>query len=229
MSLSTILIVDDEYAIREMVSTALHMAQLRCLQAENTLIAHEMIFNEQPNLVLLDWMLPEMSGLEFARRLRREEATQDLPIIMLTARADETEKVMGLNAGVDDYITKPFSSKELIARIKAVLRRSNATHRNTVLKADQLELDPVSQRVSSNNTPINMGPTEYRLLEFFMSNPDRAYSRLQLLDRVWGNNVYVEDRTVDVHIRRLRKALAPFGHDHFVQTVRGTGYRFSAQ
>lgn len=229
MTQTTVLIIDDEAAIREMVATALGMAGLNCLCAESATQAHEMIFDQRPNLILLDWMLPDVSGLEFARRLRKEEATQELPIIMLTAKAEEDEKVLGFNAGIDDYVTKPFSSKELIARINAVLRRADAKHGKKVLKAGTLELDPISQRVSVSDQAINMGPTEYRLLEFFMSHQDRAYSRIQLLDRVWGSNVYVEDRTVDVHIRRLRKALSPQGHDQFIQTVRGTGYRFSTQ
>lgn len=229
MRQTTILIIDDEQAIREMVTTTLEMADLKCFSAENATVAHEIIFDQQPDLILLDWMLPDISGLEFARRLRKEEATQELPIIMLTAKADEDEKVMGFSAGVDDYVTKPFSSKELIARVHAVLRRADAKHGKKVLKAGTLTLDPISQRVSAGEDPISMGPTEYRLLEFFMSHQDRAYSRIQLLDQVWGNNVYVEDRTVDVHIRRLRKALAPHGHDLFIQTVRGTGYRFSTQ
>lgn len=229
MTQATILIIDDEPAIREMVATTLEMAELNCLCAENATLAHEMIFDQRPDLILLDWMLPDISGLEFARRLRREEATQELPIIMLTAKADEDEKVLGFSAGIDDYVTKPFSGKELIARVHAVLRRADAKHGKKVLKAGTLVLDPISQRVSGNEQAINMGPTEYRLLEFFMSHQDRAYSRIQLLDQVWGSNVYVEDRTVDVHIRRLRKALAPHGHDAFIQTVRGTGYRFSTQ
>jgi two-component system phosphate regulon response regulator PhoB len=229
MNQATVLVVDDEAAIREVVATTLEMAGFNCLCAENTTQAHKMIFDQQPNLVLLDWMLPDISGLEFARRLRRDEATQELPIIMLTAKADEDEKVLGFSAGIDDYVTKPFSSKELIARVQAVLRRASAKYGQKKLKAGTLTLDPISQRVKSGEFPINMGPTEYRLLEFFMSHQDRAYSRVQLLDQVWGNNVYVEDRTVDVHIRRLRKALAPHGHDQFIQTVRGTGYRFSTQ
>lgn len=229
MSQTTVLIIDDEPAIREMVATTLEMADLNCLTAENATKAHQIIFDKQPNLILLDWMLPDVSGLEFARRLRKAEATQELPIIMLTAKTDEDEKVLGFSAGVDDYVTKPFSGKELIARVHAVLRRADAKHGQKKLKAGTLVLDPISQRVSAGEHAISMGPTEYRLLEFFMSHQDRAYSRIQLLDHVWGSNVYVEDRTVDVHIRRLRKALAPHGHDAYIQTVRGTGYRFSTQ
>jgi len=226
---SKILVIDDEAAIRELVSTTLRLANLNCLTASNAAEAHRAIFNDQPDLILLDWMLPDLSGIEFARRLRREETTEELPIIMLTARTQEDEKVTGLNAGVDDYITKPFSGKELIARVKALLRRVNAKHGNKSLKAGELQLDPTSQRVTVGSKFVQMGPTEYRLLEFFMSHQERAFSRVQLLDRIWGKNVYVEDRTVDVHIRRLRKALIPFECESYIQTVRGTGYRFSTQ
>lgn len=226
MSDTKILIVDDEEAIREMISVALELAGFTWIEAENAQVAHSLIVDERPDLVLLDWMLPGISGIELARRLKRDESTQELPIIMLTAKTEEDNKIQGLDAGADDYITKPFSTRELISRVNAVLRRTNGDKQKTI-KVENLVLDPVSHRISVHESPVEMGPTEYRLLEFFMTHQDRAYSRAQLLDHVWGGNVYVEDRTVDVHIRRLRKALQPHQYDHLVQTVRGTGYRFS--
>ncbi|MEO6698118.1 MAG: phosphate regulon transcriptional regulator PhoB [Paraperlucidibaca sp.] len=224
-----ILIVDDEAAIREMISIALDLAGYTCLEAEDALQAHHLVVDERPALILLDWMLPGMSGIELARRLKRDENTREIPIIMLTARGEEDNKIQGLDAGADDYITKPFSTRELASRIKAVLRRANVLHQENAIEAEGLKLDPVSHRVSADDKAVEMGPTEYRLLAFFMSHPERAYTRTQVLDQVWGGNVYVEDRTIDVHIRRLRKALEPFGYDRFIQTVRGTGYRFSVQ
>ena len=224
-----ILIVDDEPAIREMVAGALEMADFQCLEADNARTAHELIVDERPDLVLLDWMLPPVSGIELARRLKRESATAEIPVIMLTARSEEDNRIQGLEAGADDYVTKPFSTRELVARIRAVLRRTSAEAAEKTLEAEGLALDPVSHRVSADEQPVAMGPTEYRLLEFFMSHPERAYSRAQLLDQVWGGNVYVEDRTIDVHIRRLRKALQPWGYHRLIQTVRGTGYRFSTR
>lgn len=224
-----ILIVDDEAAIREMISIALDLAGYTCLEAEDALQAHHLVVDERPALILLDWMLPGMSGIELARRLKRDENTREIPIIMLTARGEEDNKIQGLDAGADDYITKPFSTRELASRIKAVLRRANVLHQENAIEAEGLKLDPVSHRVSADDKAVEMGPTEYRLLAFFMSHPERAYTRTQMLDQVWGGNVYVEDRTIDVHIRRLRKALEPFGYDRFIQTVRGTGYRFSVQ
>lgn len=224
-----ILIVDDEAAIREMISIALDLAGYECLEAEDALQAHHLVVDERPALILLDWMLPGMSGIELARRLKRDENTSEIPIIMLTARGEEDNKIQGLDAGADDYITKPFSTRELVSRIKAVLRRTNALSQEKAIEADGLRLDPVSHRVTAHDKPVEMGPTEYRLLAFFMSHPERAYTRTQMLDQVWGGNVYVEDRTIDVHIRRLRKALEPCGFDNFIQTVRGTGYRFSTQ
>lgn len=229
MSKHTILIVDDEPAIREMVAVALEMADFDVLEAENAQRAHEIIVDERPALVLLDWMLPSVSGIELARRLKRDESTSEIPIIMLTAKSEEDNKIQGLDVGADDYITKPFSTRELISRIKAVLRRSSVGAADKAIEVDGLCLDPVSHRITANDEPVDMGPTEYRLLEFFMSHQERAYSRTQLLDQVWGANVYVEDRTIDVHIRRLRKALAPYDFDRFIQTVRGTGYRFSTK
>lgn len=221
-----ILIVDDEEAIREMIAVALELAGFQWLDADNASTAHACIVDERPDLVLLDWMLPGTSGIELARRLKRDETTAAIPVIMLTAKGEEDNKIQGLDAGADDYITKPFSTRELVSRIQAVLRRTKGEPGKT-LSVDGLTLDPVSHRISAHDQPVDMGPTEYRLLEFFMTHQDRAYSRAQLLDQVWGGNVYVEDRTVDVHIRRLRKALEPHQFDHLVQTVRGTGYRFS--
>ncbi len=223
----SVLIVDDEAPIREMIAVALEMAGYHCLEAENANEAHGLIVDDKPDMVLLDWMMPGASGIEFARRLRKDETTADIPIIMLTAKGDEDNKIKGLEAGVDDYITKPFSPRELVARLKAVLRRTTPKGIEEPVSVDELTLDPISHRVTSDQNPIELGPTEFRLLQFFMTHQDRAYSRGQLLDMVWGGNVYVEERTVDVHIRRLRKALGD-RHDYLVQTVRGTGYRFSA-
>ncbi|EDX88486.1 phosphate regulon transcriptional regulatory protein PhoB [Alcanivorax sp. VBW004] len=229
MSRNRILIVDDEPAIREMVAVALELADFDVLEAENAQRGHEIIVDERPDLVLLDWMLPSVTGIELARRLKRDETTNEVPIIMLTAKSEEDNKIQGLDVGADDYITKPFSTRELISRIKAVLRRASSVAAEKAIEVEGLCLDPVSHRISADDYPVDMGPTEYRLLEFFMSHQERAYSRTQLLDQVWGANVYVEDRTIDVHIRRLRKALAPFDYDRFIQTVRGTGYRFSVK
>ena len=229
MSKHKILIIDDEPAIREMVAVALEMADFEVLEAENAQVGHSLIVDQRPDLVLLDWMLPQVSGIELARRLKRDDSTADVPIIMLTAKSEEDNKLQGLEGGADDYITKPFSTRELIARIRAVLRRTSAAAAEKAIQVEGLCLDPVSHRITANDSPVDMGPTEYRLLEFFMSHQERADSRTQLLDQVWGANVYVEDRTIDVHIRRLRKALEPFGFDRFIQTVRGTGYRFSTK
>lgn len=228
MSDKKILIVDDESAIREMIAVALEMAGYECLEADNARDAHTCIVDQRPDMILLDWMLPETSGIELARRLKRDESTADIPIIMITAKTEEDNKVQGLEVGADDYITKPFSPRELVARLKAVLRRATPQGVESVVNIDGLELDPVCHRVTSNNTELLMGPTEYKLLQFFMTHQDRVYTRAQLLDLVWGGNVYVEERTVDVHIRRLRKALGD-AHDYLVQTVRGTGYRFSTK
>jgi len=227
MADKTVLIVDDEAAIREMIAVALEMANYNCLEAANARDAYLMIVDQRPDMILLDWMLPETSGIEFARRLKRDEDTAEIPIIMLTAKSDEDNKVQGLEVGADDYITKPFSPKELVARLKAVLRRSTPVGMETAIDIDGLVLDPVGHRVTSKGHAITMGPTEYKLLQFFMTHQNRVYARAQLLDLVWGGNVYVEERTVDVHIRRLRKALGS-EHDYLVQTVRGAGYRFSS-
>ncbi len=228
MTNKTVLIVDDEAPIREMIAVALQIAGYQCLEAENSQIAHALIVDHQPDIILLDWMMPEISGLELARRLKREPMSAEIPIIMLTARGEEDNKIQGLEAGADDYITKPFSPRELIARLKAVLRRTAIAGIDETIEVEGLRLDPSSQRVSSDDSPLEIGPTEFRLLQFFMSHPERAYSRSQLLDQVWGGNVYVEERTVDVHIRRLRLTLGA-KHRHLVQTVRGTGYRFSTK
>ena len=227
-SVKQILIVDDEAPIRQMIAVALEMAGFQCIEADNAQLAHQIIIDQQPDMVLLDWMMPKMSGIELARRLRADEQTADIPIIMLTARDDEDHKVHGLEAGIDDYITKPFSPRELVARLKSVLRRVTPKGIDQEVEVDNLLLDPVSHRASADGTSLDLGPTEYRLLQFFMTHQDRAYSRTQLLDMVWGGNVYVEERTVDVHIRRLRKALGE-RHEYLIQTVRGTGYRFSTQ
>lgn len=226
---TTILVVDDEAAIREMVGFALERAGFRWLEAADAAAAQVVIADQKPDLVLLDWMLPDLSGIHLARRLKREELTAHLPIIMLTARGEEEDRIRGLEVGADDYVTKPFSPRELVARIKAVLRRSGATETEAQIEFSGLCLDAVGHRVSAAGETLELGPTEFRLLHFFMTHPERVFSRAQLLDSVWGRNVYVEERTVDVHIRRLRKALSPHGHDRLVQTVRGAGYRFSAR
>jgi two-component system, OmpR family, phosphate regulon response regulator PhoB len=228
MTGKTVLIVDDEAPIREMIAVALEMADYDYLEAEDAREAHALIVDKQPDLILLDWMLPGTSGVELARRLKKEEATAEIPIIMLTAKVEEDNKIQGLEVGADDYITKPFSPRELVARLKAVLRRTTPPGVETLIEVDGLTLDPVGHRVTTETGALNIGPTEYRLLQFFMTHQERVYTRSQLLDQVWGGNVYVEERTVDVHIRRLRKALGD-QYDHLIQTVRGTGYRFSTR
>jgi two-component system phosphate regulon response regulator PhoB len=224
-----ILIVEDEQAIRDMVSLALRNAGYECLEAEDTLQAQAAIITHTPDLVLLDWMLPGTSGVDYARQLRREKLTRHLPVIMLTARAEEHDKIKGLETGADDYITKPFSTRELLARIKSLLRRSAPQTVDTSVEISGLQLDPVTHRVQANGRKIELGPMEFKLLHFFMTHPERVHSRARILDSVWGGNVYVEERTVDVHIRRLRKALTLTGHDALIQTVRGAGYRLSIQ
>ncbi|EMP54965.1 winged helix family two component transcriptional regulator [Marinobacter santoriniensis NKSG1] len=228
MNGKTVLIVDDEAPIREMIAVALEMADYDYLEAADAREAHALIVDKQPDLVLLDWMLPGTSGVELARRLKKDEATADIPIIMLTAKVEEDNKIQGLEVGADDYITKPFSPRELVARLKAVLRRATPPGVDSPIEVEGLTLDPVGHRVTTEEGAINMGPTEYRLLQFFMTHQERVYTRSQLLDQVWGGNVYVEERTVDVHIRRLRKALGD-QYDHLIQTVRGAGYRFSTK
>jgi two-component system, OmpR family, phosphate regulon response regulator PhoB len=224
-----ILIVDDEEAIREMLGYTLMKAGYTCIEAGDVEEARDIIKTEMPNLVLLDWMLPGMSGIDYARRLRSVPETKELPIIMLTARGSEDDKVRGLETGADDYITKPFSTKELLARVKTVLRRSSTQNDTVVITVEGLVLDPETYRVTANDEKIELSPTEFRLLHFFITHPERVYSRAQLLDQVWGENVYVEERTVDVHIRRLRKILEPFQYDRYIQTVRSVGYRFSTR
>jgi len=221
---STILVIEDEPAIQELIAVNLSFAGHKVLRAYDAEQADTLIRAELPDLILLDWMLPGISGLAFARRLRNEERTRQVPVIMLTAKGAEQDKLDGLEAGADDYITKPFSPKELMARIKAVLRR-----RAPQLTVAGLALDPSSHRLTGNGQPLNIGPTEFRLLHFFMTHAERVFSRSQLLDQVWGDHVFVEERTVDVHIRRLRKALEPSGHDKHIETVRGSGYRFTNQ
>lgn len=224
-----ILIVEDEAPIREMISFVLDQNGFNSIEAEDIESAQKLITEPYPDLILLDWMLPGGTGVKLAKSLKQNEYTRNIPIIMLTARADEEDKVKGFEAGVDDYVTKPFSPKELIARIKAVIRRVAPTSLEEVIDFHGLSLDPVAHRVAINDKHLDLGPTEFRLLHFFMTHTERVYSREQLLDNVWGTNVYVEDRTVDVHIRRLRKAITGEGHENFIQTVRGSGYRFSGK
>ena len=226
---STILVVEDEPAIQELIAVNLSFAGHKVLRADDAEQARILIDAELPDLILLDWMLPGLSGLQMARQLISEERTKEVPIIMLTAKGEETDKVEGLESGADDYITKPFSPKELMARIKAVLRRRAPQLTDDEIDINGLRLDPVSHRVSGNETDIALGPTEFRLLHFFMTHPERVYTRNQLLDQVWGDHVFLEERTVDVHIRRLRKALEATQHDVMVETVRGSGYRFTAK
>src|SRR5258707_13384517 len=226
--MATILVVEDEPAIQELITLNLEQSGYSPLRANDAEQAIELVRDELPDLVLLDWMLPGMSGIEFARRLRADRRTQDVPIIMLTARAEEHDKLSGLETGADDYITKPFSPRELNARIRALLRRRAPQTTDDIVEASGLKLDPVSHRVSGNGKLLTLVPTDFRLLHFMMTHPERVYSRAQLLDHVWGNHVFVEERTVDVHVRRLRKALEQTNHDRLIDTVRGAGYRFSA-
>jgi two-component system, OmpR family, phosphate regulon response regulator PhoB len=221
-----ILVVEDEPAIQELIAVNLEHAGHRVLRAANAREAEACVAEQLPDLVLLDWMLPGTSGLGYARQLRTDARTRDLPIIMLTARATEPDKLAGLEGGADDYITKPFSPKELLARIKAVLRRRAPQLTEDSVEIDGLSLNPVAHRVKGAGKNIELGPTEFRLLHWFMTHPERVYTRAQLLDEVWGDHVFVEERTVDVHIRRLRQALEPTRHDRLIDTVRGTGYRF---
>jgi two-component system phosphate regulon response regulator PhoB len=225
----TILVVEDEAAIREMLNFSLGRAGFAVHEAADARQAQDLINQQVPDLILLDWMLPGTSGVDLAQKLRLNTRTRELPIILLTARGEEENKIKGLEAGADDYITKPFSTQELIARIRAVLRRTASPSNEDIIKMGELSLDTVSHRVMVQETPVDLGPTEFRLLHFFMSHAERVFSRSQLLDQVWGNNVYIEERTVDVHIRRLRRALESFACDKYIQTVRGAGYRFSEQ
>lgn len=234
MAKTTILIVDDEAAIRDVVGITLDLAGFDTIKASNAHDAHVSILDQKPDLVLLDWMLPGGSGIELARRLRRDEITSNIPIIMLTAKASEDNKVQGLNEGVDDYVTKPFSPRELVARIKTVLRRVNGKERDKSLQVFDLKLDPTSHRVTIEDELVEMGPTEFRLLKFFMQNQEKVFSRDHIQTSVWGANVYLEERTIDVHIRRLRKALSSvdgtaINYSKLIQTVRSAGYRFSVR
>jgi two-component system phosphate regulon response regulator PhoB len=226
---ASILVVDDEPAIRELIRTALRHGGFDCVEAGSAAEAREAIMATPPELILLDWMLPGSSGLEFASELRRAPITGAIPIIMITARTEELDKVRGLDTGADDYITKPFSPTELLARIRAVLRRTVPARSTKVVEIEGLRMDPNSHRVTVAEAPVKLGPTEFRMLQYFMTHPERVTSRGQLIDNVWGSNAYVEERTVDVHVRRLRAALEPSGHDRLIQTVRGAGYRFSSQ
>jgi two-component system, OmpR family, phosphate regulon response regulator PhoB len=229
MSAKQILVVEDERPIREMIAFGLRRAGFEVREAADARSGRAEVANKLPDLLLVDWMLPDTSGLEFTRALKRDRETRELPVIMLTARAEEGDKVAGLEGGADDYITKPFSPRELLARINAVLRRTTPVEGTERIDIEGLVLDQSSQRVSAGERTVALGPTEYRMLAFFMTHPERVYTREQLLDRVWGGNVYVEERTIDVHIRRLRKALEEFGFDRLIQTVRGSGYRFSSK
>jgi two-component system, OmpR family, phosphate regulon response regulator PhoB len=222
-----ILIVEDEPAIQELLAFNVMQAGFQALRAEDADSAWEQIRGTAPDLILLDWMLPNTSGVILAKQLRADARTKDIPIIMLTARGDERDKILGLESGADDYITKPFSPRELMARIRAVLRRHIPAMPDETVAAGGLELSPATHRVSAKGKGIELGPTEFRLLHFFMTHAERVYSRAQLLDQVWGTQVFVEERTVDVHIRRLRAALEPVEMDNVIQTVRGSGYRFS--
>jgi two-component system phosphate regulon response regulator PhoB len=224
-----ILIIEDEAAIREMLGYTLMKEGFEFEEAADVEEARPLIAKGKPDLILLDWMLPGMNGVDYARRVRNDPETRDIPIIMLTARGEESDKIRGLDTGADDYVTKPFSTKELLARIRAVMRRASQEGTDGVVAVDGLALDPETFRVTANGRNVEISPTEFRLLHFFITHPERVYSRAQLLDQVWGQNVYVEERTVDVHIRRLRKTLAPFGFERFIQTVRSVGYRFSTQ
>jgi two-component system phosphate regulon response regulator PhoB len=224
-----ILIVEDEAPIREMIAFGLRRAGFEVREAADARSARSQIADRRPDLLLVDWMLPDMSGLELTRQVKREPATRDLPVVMLTARATEGDKVAGLDVGADDYVTKPFSPRELLSRINAVLRRAAGAGDKETLEAGGLVMDRAGHRVIAGGREVDLGPTEYRMLEFFMQNPERVFARAQLLDRVWGGNVYIEERTIDVHIRRLRKALEESRLDGLIQTVRGAGYRFSTR
>ncbi|MDH5693174.1 MAG: phosphate regulon transcriptional regulator PhoB [Gammaproteobacteria bacterium] len=225
-----ILIVEDERAIREMVVMALGMDGLYCVEAEDVNQAQRYLTDNLPSLIILDRMLPGISGIEFARRVRRDKNLKNIPIIMLTAMAEEQDMIQGLDSGADDYMVKPFSTRELRARVRALLRRSQGAETGAdSLSVGHLRLDPISHRVYSGDQVLELGPTEFRLLRFFMENQERVFNRAQILDKVWGMSIVVEERTVDVHIRRLRKALADYGHETLIQTVRGEGYRFSSK
>ena len=227
MASNCVLLVEDERDISEMLTFNLERSGFKVVAAETAEEALGVLDGPLPNVVVIDWMLPGMSGIDLARQLRRDPITSDLPLLMLTARGEESDKLKSFDAGIDDYVTKPFSPKELVARINALLRRSGDPE-DGLLTVGRLTLDSRGHHVSVNGDQVHVGPTEFRLLELFMRHPNRAFNRTQLLDRVWGRNVYVEERTVDVHVLRLRKALMPFGMDKAVETVRGVGYRLSA-
>ena len=229
MTATKVLLVDDEVSIREMLRLALEIAGFECLEAGDIHEAHQLVTDHAPDIILLDWMLPGGSGIDLLRRLKGVDSTQNIPVIMLTAKSHEDNVIQGLDVGADDYITKPFAPKELIARMRAILRRLSGATGGDTLTVGGLVLEVDSHRVSLDSRALIMGPTEFKLLHFFMAHPERAYTRAQLLDHVWGANVYVEERTVDVHIRRLRKVLQEVDatYSDLIQTVRGTGYRFS--
>jgi two-component system phosphate regulon response regulator PhoB len=227
--MTTLLIVEDEKPIRDMFRFALLRTEYTLTEAEDAKSLWQALDQHQPDLILMDWMLPDSSGIELTKRLKQDELTTEIPIIMLTARCEEKDKIQGLNAGADDYVVKPFSPLELLARIKAVLRRSQKKSNQMKLVHQQLIMDTVNHRLTAEGETVEIGPKEYRLLKHFMENPNQVFSRSQLMDRIWGRNTYVEERTVDVHIRRLRKVLAPWSYHKYIQTVRGAGYRFSSQ
>lgn len=224
-----ILVVEDDDAIRGMLVMVLEQVGYQTLAAADTERAQKILDDAIPDFIVLDWMLPGTSGVEWARRLKKDSVYREVPIILLTARGEEEDKVRGLEAGADDYLTKPFSPKELVARIRAVLRRSGKMQDLTLISQGDLVLDVAQHRLMIGDKPLDVSPTEFRLMQFFMTHPDKVYSRTQLLDQVWGRSVYIEERTVDVHIRRLRKILSEHGREELVQTVRGFGYRFSLQ
>ncbi|MAN53530.1 MAG: phosphate regulon transcriptional regulatory protein PhoB [Porticoccaceae bacterium] len=227
MAKQSILVIDDEPAIRDMLQIALDAAGFKVGLAEDAKQAYPIIIDTPPDLILLDWMMPGTSGIELLRRLRRDEI--NVPVIMLTAKVEEASKISGLDSGADDYIAKPFSPRELVSRVKAILRRTSEESMKEVIFAGALKLNQLNRRVNIGDTLVSLGPTEYKLLQFFLTHQDRVYTRDQILDNVWGRNVYLDERTVDVHIRRLRKAISIAGHENYVQTVRGAGYRFSIQ
>ena len=227
MAKQSILVIDDEPAIRDMLQIALDAAGFKVVLAEDAKQAYPIIIDTPPDLILLDWMMPGTSGIELLRRLRRDEI--NVPVIMLTAKVEEASKIAGLDSGADDYIAKPFSPRELVSRVKAILRRTSEESIKEVIFAGALKLDQLNRRVNIGDTLISLGPTEYKLLQFFLTHQDRVYTRDQILDNVWGRKVSLDELTVDVHIRRLRKAISIAGHENYVQTVRGAGYRFSIQ
>lgn len=227
--MSRVLVVEDESAIAELISINLRHAGYDVIVAATADQAQAAVDGVLPDLVVLDWMLPGQSGLVLAKRWRAQARTRELPIIMLTARAEEGDMISGLDAGADDYLTKPFSTNELLARIRAVLRRKAPEALDTIVDVGGLKLDPATRRVSRDEREVRIGPTEFRLLHFFMTHPERVHSRAQLLDRVWGDHVFIEERTVDVHVKRLREALDPVGCSRMIETVRGAGYRLTQQ